>query len=413
MKALASAEHDKKQLKGQQSAGDNDAMLELESLDSTESGSQLTASNPSQTATQQQAAANIFNAANSYQSHFPKAIIGLLVLVGASIVWFGYQMMQLNANDAQVLLAQEKPYSNDINPEPTPIKSVIAHQLEPVEPRQTTNDLIQEPKPSIINSTDSAVNNKQSAKVQAPTTFQPEATIVGNTSITSETTTDTQPELTTTNTARLPVKSANSPSPVTLEVSSQKQPPSVDQALLDAYDAFIKGDDSNAKALYRSVLKKDIRQVDALLGMAVIAQRQSRNADAVGWYQKVLEIAPRNPTALAGIASANPSTNVISQISRLKNLIAQHPQTANYHASLGNLYAQENQWVLAQQAYFNANRFDNQNAEYAFNLAISLEHLNKPKLASTHYQRALSLVIKTGASIPNRSQIEERINALQ
>ncbi|MDP3212081.1 hypothetical protein [Methylotenera sp.] len=46
-------------------------------------------------------------------------------------------------------------------------------------------------------------------------------------------------------------------------------------------------------------------------------------------------------------------------------------------------------------------------------MAISLEHLGKPKLALVQYQRALELLNITGAASPDRVQLEARVRALQ
>lgn len=48
----------------------------------------------------------------------------------------------------------------------------------------------------------------------------------------------------------------------------------VDPVLLSAYEAYSRGDDTAAQKQYRQVLQADIRNVDALLGMAAIAVRQ-------------------------------------------------------------------------------------------------------------------------------------------
>lgn len=410
MKALASAEEDNKLVHDKSSS--NNAHLSLASLDHVEG----TDTKQAQTTIQQQAAANIFSAAQTSQSHFSKAIIGLLLIITACIAWFGFQLLSLNAHDAEVLLAQDKPYVNETAFESAPVKSVIAHQLavEPIKPQ--ASQLSTPAKTSIALK---KTNAKLAMVIPAPTkttAFKDTDTIIGETSKPIE----NSQVLNTPDVAvkpKLPSHRKGQTKPLakasTIQVVRQQPQPSVDQTLLDAYNAYIKGQDATAKTLYRSVLKNDIRQIDALLGMAVIAQRQSRGADAVGWYKKVLEINPRNPTALSGIASAHPRTNTISQISHLKSLIASSPKTANYHAALGNAYASKNQWPLAQQAYFDANRYDGQNAEYAFNLAVSLEHLGKTGLATTHYQRALDLVTQSGASSPSRTQIEGRLNALQ
>jgi Tfp pilus assembly protein PilF len=198
-----------------------------------------------------------------------------------------------------------------------------------------------------------------------------------------------------------------------LKVTSKTPPPSIDPTLVSAYQAFTRGQDSAAQQLYRQVLQKDVRNIDALLGMAAIAQRQGRNADAAGWFQKVLEIEPRNTIAQSAMIDSQVESDSISTESRLKNMLALQPEAAHLYATLGNLYAEQNQWSLAQEAYFNASRYASGNADYAFNLAISLDQLGKADLALKQYRRALELVNQTGATSPDRAQLETRIQALQ
>jgi len=187
----------------------------------------------------------------------------------------------------------------------------------------------------------------------------------------------------------------------------------VDPTLLSAYQAFMRGDDAVAQQQYRQVLQRDVRNVDALLGMAAIAQRQNRETDAGGWYQKVLEIEPRNSIAQSAIVNLQGNTDKVGTESRIKSMLVQQPESANLHAALGNLYAEQNQWPSAQEAYFNANRFSANNADYAFNLAISLDQMGKSNLALKQYQRTLELLNNSGASSPDRAQLEARIQALQ
>ncbi len=197
----------------------------------------------------------------------------------------------------------------------------------------------------------------------------------------------------------------------------------VDPVLLSAYEAYSRGDDTTAQTQYRQVLQADTRNVDALLGMAAIAVRQSRHVDANGWYQKVLEIEPRNSVALSAIASLEISgqsagagaevMDYAASESRIKNMLAQQPDSANLHAALGNLYAARNQWTLAQAAYFDACRYAPNSADYAFNLAVSLDQLGKSALALTQYQRALDLMNSSGTGRVDKAQLQARIKALQ
>lgn len=187
----------------------------------------------------------------------------------------------------------------------------------------------------------------------------------------------------------------------------------VDPTLLAAYDAYTGGKDKEAQQLYRQVLQRDVRNVDALLGMALISKRQNREADAMGWYQKVIEIEPKNSLAQIAMVSTTTSNDKVGMESRMKSMLAMHPDAANLHAALGNLYAEQNEWPSAQEAYFNASRFAPNNADYAFNLAISLDELGKTALALKQYQRALALLTATGASSPDKTQLEARIQVLQ
>ncbi|MDY6993955.1 MAG: tetratricopeptide repeat protein, partial [Pseudomonadota bacterium] len=92
--------------------------------------------------------------------------------------------------------------------------------------------------------------------------------------------------------------------------------------------------------------------------------------------------------------------------------LEQMPQSAYVHFNLGNVYASHRQWAQAQQAYFNAYRYDNQNADYAYNLAISLDQLNQPSAALTYYQKALQLSQRQPVHF-NLPKLRQRIQTLK
>lgn len=199
----------------------------------------------------------------------------------------------------------------------------------------------------------------------------------------------------------------------TMEVSKNNSGPRVSPELMAAYRAFNAGDDSEAQELYRKVLRTDLRNVDALLGMAAIAQRQGRLQDAMGWYGKVLEVEPRNPIAQAAMVNAVGQADPVTSESRIKNLLVQQPNSANLHAALGSLYTERGQWTAAQQSYFEAHRLEPGNPEYAFNLAISLDQLGKPSLALDYYKKTLELIQRNITTSIDRHQLESRISQLQ
>ena len=184
----------------------------------------------------------------------------------------------------------------------------------------------------------------------------------------------------------------------------------VNPVLMSAYEAYNAGDDTNAQKLYKQVLQSDVRDVDALLGLGAIATRQGRNADANGWFAKVLELDPRNSMAQAALLDSQPQGNEANSESRIKNMLAKHPNDPNLHIALGNFYAEQNQWPAAQQAYFDAYSL-NSSADNAFNLAVSLDQMGKPKLALPYYQRALEQASSTSSI--DKAALEARIAAIQ
>ena len=189
----------------------------------------------------------------------------------------------------------------------------------------------------------------------------------------------------------------------------------INPVLMSAYEAYNAGDDASAQKLYKQVLQRDVRNVDALMGLGAIASRQGRVADANGWFGKVLEVEPRNSMAQSALLQSNLQSNQaqgneINNESRIKNMLAKHPDDANLHVALGNLYAEQNQWPAAQQAYFDAYSLSG-SADNAFNLAVSLDQMGKPKLALPYYQRALTQA--TGSSSIDKAALEARIAAIQ
>jgi tetratricopeptide (TPR) repeat protein len=187
---------------------------------------------------------------------------------------------------------------------------------------------------------------------------------------------------------------------------------SVSEGVLAGYRAYMAGDDVAASRQYRQAAQAEPRNVDAWQGLAAAAARQGKTDEATAAYMRVLELEPRNAVAQAGLVGLMAQSDPVAGESRLKGLIAQQPEAAFLHAALGNLYADQGQWPSAQQSYFQAYHFDSANAEYAFNLAVSLDQMGKTDLALTHYQRALELLPKQGGPV-DRGQLESRIAQLR
>ena len=147
-----------------------------------------------------------------------------------------------------------------------------------------------------------------------------------------------------------------------------------------------------------------------LLGLGLIAQRQGRSEDAAQLYLKALDVDSKNAFAQASLSSLIAQADPAAAEGKLKALLAQQPAAFLYFR-LGNVYAAQGRWNEAQTAYFEAQRLESDAPDYAFNLAVSLERINQPRVALDYYQRALKLS-QSKTAVFDLAQLKSRIQQL-
>ena len=164
--------------------------------------------------------------------------------------------------------------------------------------------------------------------------------------------------------------------------------------LEEARRLYIGASYTEAEVVYRNVLSKNETNLDALRGLALVAVATGRHQLAVATYLQILEYYPNDPVAVADLTNLHgiSGDNFYAVESALKNIIGNRPEwDSRLHFALGNLYAGAERWLKAQTAYFEAYSGEPTNPDYAYNLAVVLDYLNKPSLAVVYYREALQL----------------------
>jgi Tfp pilus assembly protein PilF len=187
--------------------------------------------------------------------------------------------------------------------------------------------------------------------------------------------------------------------------------PAINPVLTQAYGAYASGNYRQALDLYRRVVQAEPLNTDALLGLAAAAAQTGNEKEAARSYGRVLNIDPQNALAQAGLINLMGRSDPDAAEARLKLLLARKPSAFVYFA-LGNVYAGEGRWADAQEAYFHAYHRQPDNADYAYNVAVGLEHLGRSRQALHFYRRAVELAGQGGHVHFNVAAAQTQISRL-
>ena len=187
-------------------------------------------------------------------------------------------------------------------------------------------------------------------------------------------------------------------SPANLRITRTTNAPTVHPDVLAGYAALQSGDLDRAGQAYDRVLRSEPANRDALLGAATVLLRLDRTDAAEAYFRQLLRLHPHDTYATAQLAALTARGDPVGALSQVNSLIAreaERPDSGSGQGSLpfvqGNQLAAQGRWPEAQQAYFNAHRADPGNADYCYNLAVSLDRMHEPRLARDFYSKAIDL----------------------
>lgn len=183
-------------------------------------------------------------------------------------------------------------------------------------------------------------------------------------------------------------------------------------SLQQAYRHYQNGDDARAQVLYAQVLDHEEHNRDALLGLAAIAVRQNDRLKAQDIYSELLTLDPRDTVAQAGFVGVTRSLDPLQQEARVKQMLEQEPNAPHLLFTYATFLMQQQRWGEASRVLLSAYQAQRDNPDYAFNLAVTLDHQGQNANALTYYRTALDLASKQSASF-RADEVRRRIELLQ
>jgi tetratricopeptide (TPR) repeat protein len=197
-----------------------------------------------------------------------------------------------------------------------------------------------------------------------------------------------------------------------ISVHKTKKNDPVGEKLNAAWQQYENAQYNDAKLLYKDVIDLEENNRDALLGLGAIAVIEKNNMMAREIYLSLLKLDPRDPIAMASLASLrSDASSLKSDEEHMLVMQQKNPDAPHLNFALGNIYAQQDKWKSAQEYYFNAWQLDIENADYIYNLAVSMDQLNKPQQALNFYQDSLHKSAGKQVSF-SREAVQKRINEL-
>jgi tetratricopeptide (TPR) repeat protein len=195
-----------------------------------------------------------------------------------------------------------------------------------------------------------------------------------------------------------------------LHITSSSQYPQTGIWLREAYAAYRIGDNQRALSLYNQVLEVDPANRNALLARAAIHMQDGAIDAAIRDYQALLLANPKDSLAMSSLLAVSTYSPRETE-SQLKLMIREEPDSPYLNFALANAYGAQKRWQEAQRHYFKALQHNPSDPNYAYNLAVSLEHISQPSSAITYYQRALDN-FTNGLATFNRDVVNQRLELL-
>ena len=179
--------------------------------------------------------------------------------------------------------------------------------------------------------------------------------------------------------------------PVGVSFERTRVETTLSSVIKQAYTAYNEQNFGLSKNLYVRALSQDPANVQAMNGLGSIAFKENDFSQAKNHFHNARNADASNAYALAmlqKIAGIEAVVNDVDTVAASKNFVS--TRAADYYA-MGYSLAVKKHWPEAQTMFFQAVSLEPENANHLYHLAVSLDQLNKHRLALTYYEQAVAL----------------------
>ena len=162
------------------------------------------------------------------------------------------------------------------------------------------------------------------------------------------------------------------------------------QLVVAAFDAYRQQDYDVAENNYLKALEIEPNHADALAGLGAVYQQTGRINLATENYQRLLGVDPGNTLAASALISLRSTEVDWDTESELKHLLQRFPLAHHLHFALASYFVDQGRWADARYEFRAAQELAPDNADYNFNLAVSLEQLGDYEGARHYYEAAIA-----------------------
>jgi Flp pilus assembly protein TadD len=197
---------------------------------------------------------------------------------------------------------------------------------------------------------------------------------------------------------------------LTVQTSSAK----TRDELNNAYNSLVRGQYELAFALYSSLLEREPRLVQALIGRGASSHKLGRIPTARADYERALEYEPGNREALTNLLAILAGETPREALFQLRQLQKNNPIFSPIPAQMAGIHAQLGEYSEAIALQNAALSLTPENSLYRFNLAVIQDKAGMFNEAINSYENVMAMRASGQSSLPLPDEhIRERVKYLK